>query len=776
MTGKHPLLAPAVTFATGSALGAAGVLYPVGVALLLPLALLPRLLPLAALSAGWLAAAAARSEPAAPPSGIVEVTATVVSVPSPLGERSRYLAAAEPWGRLQVTGAEPEWPLALGDRIRMRARLRTPPGPRNPGGWDTAGRLLALGAPLQAIAEGPAVRVEPPSPFAWLERARRRWAEAADALPAREAGILRAIGSGDRGGLDRETASAFARSGLAHLLAVSGLHLVVVAWGLHRLVLAAALRIERIAGRTDARRVAAWITLPAAFLYSIATGNGPPVLRAAVGAGAALVALLVRRELDALGALAIAALAVLALEPGAILDPSLQLSFAAVAGLALWARPLRAALPWPRPTPGTWRARLVEPFVEGGCVSLAASIATAPILAFHFRQVPLLGLAANVAAVPIGSALTALGAVGALASAVAVPLAVPILWGSFPLAWALAWLAERSSAPAWGSIPLARPLPAALVLFAAAAALATRARGRLRAGAIAVAAGSLLLSGPLRASAAAWRAGLEVLYLDVGQGDCALLRLPDGAAVLVDAGGAPEGGIDPGERDVLPLLRDLGVRRLDAFFLSHPHPDHLLGLRAVAAALPIERLFTNGRARADQLPGGLPPPDALSPGERWERAGVRFDVLGGAREGLGENDASLVLRVSYGSTSFLFPGDVEAAGEEGAVAVGGLRSDVVKVPHHGSRTSSGHAFVEAVGARRAVVTYAPWNRHGFPHEEAVARWRAAGVEWLPTAAGAVRLLSDGAAIRRLPAAPILDPIAVAGERALARPLAPERSP
>jgi competence protein ComEC len=736
---------------------------------LLPAAAVPALSPLAFVSAGWLSAALARAEPRAAPDAAVELEGTIVSVPTLLGDRVRFLLSTGTWGRVEVVGTEPDWPLALGDHVRLRARLRPPSPARNPGGRDPAARLRALGAALEASGVGPIVRVAKPSALAWLERSRRRWAEATSILPAREAGVLRAIGTGDRGGLDRETSSSFAKSGLAHVLAVSGLHLVVVAWGLFRLVSAAAIRIDRLALHHDARRIAASVALPATFVYALATGAGAPVLRAALGAAAAFLGVLWRRELDALAALSVAALAVLALDPGAILDPSLQLSFAAVAGLALGSQPLRASLPWPRPGPGTWRSRLVEPFLEGACASLAASIATAPILAHHFRQVPLLGLAANVAAVPIGTALTALGAVGAVAAAAWPPLALPALYAAWPFARVLVALAEGSAAPSWGAIHLARPALALSAGFGLLVLAALRLAGARRATALAAAAACLAVSGPLRAEAARRRGGLEVLFVSVGQGDCALLRLPDGAAVLVDGGGAPEGGADPGERDVVPLLRDLGVTHLAAVFVSHPHPDHVLGLRAVAEAVTVERLFTNGREpfgdSADALEE-LPAPETLEPGDAWARGGVRFEVVGGPRARLEENDASLVLRVRYGGTTFLFPGDVEEAGEAAAVAAGGLSAAVVKIAHHGSRRSSTEPFVRAVRPRFAVVNHGRGNRYGFPHAEALSRWRAGGAEVVQTVDGAARFLSDGATVRRLPADDVLDPLAMIRERAL----------
>lgn len=371
------------------------------------------------------------------------------------------------------------------------------------------------------------------------------------------------------------------------------------------------------------------------------------------------------------------------------------------------------------------------------------------------------------AGVPVGSALTAVAAVAAAAAAVWAPLATPLLLLARPLATALLALSDAAAAPRWGVLGVASPGLAGAAGFGIAAVAATRLRGAPRTAAALVAAACLLAPGPLRAAAARARGGLEVLFVSVGQGDAALLRLPDGAAVLVDGGGAPDGGPDPGARDLVPLLRDLGVRRLAAVFVSHPHPDHVLGLAAVADAFPIERVFSNGEGgdgAAREVVAALAPVP-LAPGGRWERAGVVFEAAGGDRSTLAPNDASLVLRVRHGRTAFLFPGDVERAGEAAAVARGGLRADVVKVPHHGSRTSSTAAFAAAVSPRFAVVSLGGGNRHGFPHEEALARWRGVGAAIVRTDEGAARFLSDGRAVRRVPASTSLDPLAILAERA-----------
>jgi competence protein ComEC len=736
---------------------------------LLALFCLPRLGLVAFGAAGWLAADAARTPlRGPPPPGPIHLEGRVVSAPQALGEDTRFVVARPDGSRIEVTADPIPWPLASGDRVQLSARLRTPSGEPNPGGRDRAAQLAAAGVSWMGRGEGPTVRVAPPSPAALVEAARLRFVAACTrVLPPQEAALLRAIGAGDASALDDSARLSFARSGLAHILAVSGMHLVVVVFGLWRLLRALLLRWSWAASRVDPGTIAAAVCIPWAGVYALATGASPPVVRAAVGAAIVLGGVVLRREIHALNGLALAALLLLAAEPAEALDPSFQLSFAAVAGLVLWAGPLRRRLPFPRPPPGSWRRRLLEPIAEGACATLAASAATAPVLAFHFRQLPILGLPANLLAIPIGSGLTVLATAAGLAASIHAGLAAPFLHAAWPLAWALRAISDAAATPRWGALGVGSPGFLAAVACGALAVSAGRARGSLRVVAWVGAIACLALPPPLRGAAARARGGVEVLFLSVGQGDAALLRLPDGSAVLVDGGGAAiPGGRDPGERDVLPLLRDLGVRRLAAVFVSHPHPDHVLGLRAILDAVPVEAAFGNGDA--GEGPGAevvarLHPATA-GPGTTWWRGDVAFEVMGGPRTGLSGNDASLVLRVRYGRTAFLFPGDVESAGEEAAVRAGGLAADVVKVAHHGSRTSSSPAFVAAVGARYAVVSVGAANRFGFPHPDTLARWSASGAEVLRTDGGAVRFLSNGERVVRVDPRVVLDPLATLRER------------
>lgn len=727
------------------------------------LAASPPLAPVAFLCAGLAAGSLAMVPPGHPTRGVLQIEGQVSSVPARLGDRARFLLRDLDGRLLSLTAPQPAWPLAWGDRVRLVVDLQPPSGPRNPGGRDGAALARARGVVLEGHARDAPVRVAAPSWPSWIEAARCRFAlAAAHSLPPPEAALVQALGTGDASGIDPQTRDAFSRSGLAHVLSVSGLHLAVVAFGIFRLLWWLGNRWDALATRIDARRWAAAAALPAAVLYAVATGADVPVVRSAVAAGAAFLGVLLGREGTALDALALGALGILALDPGALLDPSFQLSFASVLGLCLIAPRLRAAVPVGRGSGLVARAR--EVVLAGACASAAATLATAPIVAFHFRRFSLLAIPANAVGVPLGSALTVLAALAFLAATISPPAAVPLLWLCGPLARALLAV-DSAFAPPWAAPGLASPGRLGLLACYGLGAAALALRGRLRWACALGAAAAFLLPGPIRAQAASGRGLLEVTFLSVGQGDAAILRLPDGSAVLVDAGGDATGRRDPGARDVLPLLLDAGVRRVALAFVSHPHPDHLLGLPAIAAQLPVERLLTSGRVGDEAMRlalDRLPPAEHLRAGDLLERGGVRFEVLGpgAAAAALDDNDASLVLRVRYGDTAFLFPGDLERKGQ--ALLSGeDLAADVVKVPHHGSRTSALPGFAAAVRPRFAVISVAAGNRFGFPHAEALRAWEGTGAAVLRTDdQGAVRFLSDGRHVRRVDAAGAIDALAM----------------
>jgi len=251
---------------------------------------------------------------------------------------------------------------------------------------------------------------------------------------------------------------------------------------------------------------------------------------------------------------------------------------------------------------------------------------------------------------------------------------------------------------------------------------------------------------------------LIVTFLDVGQGDAAVVQAPGGRTLLIDGGGTYDGAFDTGARVVEPFLRARGITHLDAVLLSHPHPDHLNGCHRVLQRFDVAALWTSGddghnpeyrrlleEARAHDV--GLPVPANARFGALQVEPLGPFVIASGVErvgppEGISVNDASLVVRLGFGPRSFLFAGDLEADGEGEVVGRTGagqiVASDVLKVPHHGSRTSSSAEFLDAVGPRLAVMSLGWKNRFHFPNDEVVARYAARHVPLLRTdLAGAI---------------------------------------
>ena len=631
-------------------------------------------------------------------------------------------------------------PFVPGDRIRSRLRLRAPHSLRNPGGSDRVRPLERAGIGAVGRATHPALWVRLPEreglrPLAPIHAARARTAAQ---LVAHGPGgpLLAALAVGDRSALDPDVREAFARVGLAHLLAVSGLHVGLVAalaFGLARVLLA---RHVALATRIDVRRPALLGAVAAAAAYALLAGWGVPVRRAMVLVAALAIGFARERPTLRAEPLAAAALLVLTVEPEALFLPGAQLSFAASAALVgAAARP---------PDAGAPRLPRVSAILRTSATALAV---TAPLAAFQLGQTAPVALLANLVAVP-WTALVLLPAALSAGLATATPANAALGIVAERLAAAtvatVAWAADAFAA---GAPPGAASGPGGWWAVVGAVSLVSlrvrRTRSRV-AGALAV--GALLSFAP-HPSLGPPRP--RVLVLDVGQGDSVLVQ-GRAASLLIDAGTALPGGVDLGRREVAPALRALGVGRLDWLVASHADLDHRGGLPAVLREIPVGELW---------LPfGGLGDPDfeALVAAAREqgvpvaERGLASVAVRRGdlevtplwpprAIEGLSRNDRSLVLRVATGRGRILLPGDIEAAGESGLLASGAdLSADVLKIGHHGSRTSSSRAFVRAVDPILAIATAPRAGRYPMPHPEVVERLRAAGASlWWTGRDGAV---------------------------------------
>ncbi|HET7784385.1 MAG TPA: DNA internalization-related competence protein ComEC/Rec2 [Myxococcales bacterium] len=633
-------------------------------------------------------------------------------------------------------------PVHRGDRARFFGKVHVPPPQLNPGGRDRRAQLLSRGIAVEGSAEVLAVLERGPAIWRRLDELRARFAGRAASIcssPERAA-LVTALAVGDRSGLSREAEDELAASGLVHLLASSGLHLAVVVLLFSELGRRLWLR-TRFAARLRPAAFGAALAVPFAALEVLLLGAPWPAIRAGIGALLLLGGSLSSRRADGITTLGIAAAACALLDPGATHDLALQLSVAGIAGLLLLAGPLRELLPVPFPPAGAalWR-RICEHMLGLSCSTAAAALCTAPLLAAAFHRISLVSVLAN--------------AVGLLPGLLAIPVATVLVPLDFlPLWWAADLLAGSTlaAAHAFAALPFATIAVATPGLLACGlwyAGVLQCVRRRFRAAAVPWAA-LALLSGS-RAALAHARDDVTVTFLAVGQGDAAIVQLPGGHAMLIDAGGdlTWPGRFDPGARDVVPALAELGIPRLDLVVLTHPHPDHAGGIPTVLDRVPVGELWMTRerdtiasaireRARRRGVPVREPHDLTL--------AGVRVEVLSRYEEGRSLNDNSIVLRLVHGQVAMLFPGDVEALAEADlAQGPSELRAQLLKAPHHGSRTSSTEAFLRRVSPRFTVYCEGAGNRFGFPNPDVVAR--TPGLTFR-TDAGAIVAESDGRALR-----------------------------
>ncbi|WP_273379580.1 DNA internalization-related competence protein ComEC/Rec2 [Symbiobacterium thermophilum] len=715
----------------------------------------------------------------------VTLVGTVVSEPALQADgRVTYIVAAEAAqgqparGRVRVAQRGGTAP-AYGERVAATGVL-TPPAPaRRPGGFDEAAYLARQSVYL-VMESGPVERMGP-GRVDWFRRvavATRLRLEAVlqQALPEREAALMAGLLFGSRGHLPEDVADAFRGAGVFHLLAVSGGNVAMVVMPLLWLLYRAGL----------GRRAAAALAVPAVVFFIFLTGASPSVLRAGLMAVLVLAGDILGRERDALNTLGAAAALLLMGVPGLLFDLGFQLSVAATLGILLLAGPIRGWL-----EPRLARALPGKPpswLSAGLAATLAAQALVEPLSLHAFGLFSPVGPLANLAVipyvgllVPFGLATVLLGLFappavwllgvagrGALVGLVymvkalaSVPLA-QVDVGRLPPGWALGWYA----ALAWAALPEARRIPAALWARLRACRRAVRAGGAL-AGALALlaAAGAAL---SWRLALAAPPDALELVVLDVGQGDAILVKAPGDHAALVDAGPAYEfgtggGRFDAGAAVVVPHLRRIGVRRLDLFVLTHPDVDHVGGAGSVLRALPVGQvLVSTPRAEEVHHVSALETARALGVPVRVPQEGevlrlgeeVFLEVLGppsppitGSRSD--DNANCVALRVVYRQVAFLLACDLEAVAEERLVERGRLlRADVLKVSHHGSRFSTGDRFLEAVRPRYAVISAGAGNPFGHPHADVLDRLSRAGAEiWRTDRHGTVTVRTDGFQVR-----------------------------
>ena len=619
-------------------------------------------------------------------------------------------------------------PLSLrpGERWQMTVRLKAPHGARNPHGFDYELWVWEQGVQATGyVRAGP--RDVPPRCIeqTWrhpVERLRQAARDAitlrlapdpTDARAVRVAGVVAALVTGDQRAIDRADWDVFRATGVAHLMSISGLHITLFAWLAAAIVQGLWRRSQRLCLAVPAPSAALVFGVLLAAAYALFSGWGVPAQRTVLMLVTVALLRLSGRRWPWPQVWLLTCAVVVALDPWALLQAGFWLSFVAVA--ILFATDSRADRAYPAGVRGRFYALLREQWV--------VTLALTPLGLLLFGQVSLVGLVANLLAIPwVTLVVTPLALLGTLWA----PLWQLAGAAVQPLVAVLQWLASWPGAALW--LPAA-PLWAGVAGVLGGALLALRLPWPVRA-----------LGVPLLVPVLLWQSPrpvpgqFELLAADVGQGNAVLVRTAT-HSLLYDTGPRFGPDSDAGGRVLVPLLRALGVR-LDMLMLSHRDSDHTGGAAAVMAQQP--QAVLTGSIAGDETLRALGPAAPCLAGQRWRWDGVDFELLhplpGAADAAPGlravrPNTLSCVLRiVSADGAAALLAGDIESAQEQALVArAAPLTADLLLLPHHGSKTSSSAAFLAAVQPRTALVQAAYRSRFGHPAPEVVQRLQAHGI-------------------------------------------------
>lgn len=594
-----------------------------------------------------------------------------------------------------------------------------------------------------------------------------------------EKDIIKAMILGNQNEISADIRDIFNKTGTAHILSISGLHIGMVAATFFLLFFLLLKSSAYMMLRFNTIKIAATASFFMALIYALIAGMGVTVMRATLMAFIFLMALLSGKQRDFYNTLAIAGLIILFISPEALFDISFQLSFMSVLAIIYLAPRFNFFSLDKFSDSPPWMRSMIKYSYLSAIICLAATLGTLPLIIYYFDRVSLVTIIANMIAVPL---------LGTLALALAMFFILfsfsPVISGFFiQMATFLAQISitiiHKFAALPFSSLSMVKPNFFEIAMFYLLIVLITQfidekkkqSRGGMpspvRLAALKYLSATIIVFFILDITYFALRdqfsSDLKITVLDVGQGNCTVIQLPGGTNMIIDGGGFAKGSFDVGKGIVAPFLYKKRINHIDTALLSHPHPDHLLGLIYIMNNFKVRQLWKNHlpvdaiayppweetirthHVRVSLISSNIPekifnkvdvkilwPPENYFDGIH----DLSYDAV---------NDSSVVLRITYGKISVLIPGDISAEIEKKLIQSNvDLKSDVLIAPHHGSSNSSRIEFINAVSCRYAVFSSGRYNVFKHPHPAIIQRYQEAGATILRTDQnGAISFTTNG---------------------------------
>jgi competence protein ComEC len=658
-------------------------------------------------------------------------------------------------GKIKLSINRPlEMALAYGDQIKVPLNLREPHGFKNINSFDYGEYLTrhgfrataSLTHPEKLQVTGrtggiPVLRII----YQWREKIREN---AVRTLKGDGLALFLAMVIGESGYLNNSLRDVFMASGTTHILSISGSHLALVAMLVFGAVRIFLLRLPEPAllrlGKTILpSRLALWLSIPPVLLYGLLAGNQVATNRSMIMMVTFLIGNLLNREQNLLNPLGLSALVILFFDPLQVFDLSFQLSFSSVLSIALVLDPIHQK---PRPSPEERPflnirflkypriLKWTENIKNYLWISLATTLGTAPLVAYHFNQFNWVGLIANSIIIPMAGLIIV--PLALLSSFLSLLTGAPFLYfGSLNQAFLDLFIKIEvffASFPL-AELHLASPSPFYLILFYALILMLLYVRVNVR---IKVFALTLVVLLPF-----GWYFGpkinlhskeLRISILDVGQGDASFIEFPDGKNMLIDGGGLYH-EFDAGRLAVAPFLWNRGVSHIDYLVATHPQADHIGGLIYILKKFSIGEVWTNGTVKESRISTDFEKmvkkyvfiENIVQEGDRFKEGESVLSVLNphlknrrGSASNTQENNDGIVLKIDYGSRSALFTADIEKEAEESILDEHpAMNITLLKVPHHGGKGSALPAFVQALSPEVSVFSAGAHNPYHHPHSD-----------------------------------------------------------